>query len=276
MFFVHGVYNLSPLNWFTYPDDKFIETKVNDQSLISYNWSGSLNPNHRVVYGKNFYETIFANINDGKNTTLDIYAHSHGGNLLLNSKNYKLIDHFLSECKTKNIKIHYYLFEPPILPENEKCVGKLLETYPDTIKITTYVAGNDIIQIYDLISNFPFCNRFFNFSTDFPNLEQYKVSSKNRKKINHNSTKDFYEQARNGNHLNLEKISNYDNRTLLNKLFFYHGGKIIALLIGILTFLQYKNSIKTTFQTTIKKITNFFRYSAIKMKNCINNKIQKK
>lgn len=279
-FCIHGVYKISLVGWNTYPKENF--SFDHRYQWTNYSWSGHVNPDHRFFYSKKFYNEVDAKINKiiHKNDTINFYCHSHGGNVLLNNENEKFINQFLSKCKKNNIHVNYFLFETPVLPKNELTIGKLLEKYPETISIKTYVGGNDITQIYDIISNFPMCNRFLNFNKDYFNLKQYKVSLKNNKKtylcyfkngemhrvpyknnkkIYHNDLKDFYNEAKTNNHLYKVEIPNIGNRSFLNKIFFYYGRKIILLSTGILIYLKYQNTIKNIFKKSIQKIKNLFK-----------------
>jgi hypothetical protein len=246
-------------------------------------WSHALLPvNAKEIYGKDMYDKIRSGLNSDlfpEQTTITFLCHSHGGNVaFMNGFNFQELEYFLKKAQQKRIAVEYHLFETPVLPAVESSLHRLLDTY-DNLSIYTYTAANDIMQCYDVFSNFPFCNRVYSINHD--RLYQYKISSR-ESNIGHNDVAIFLELFREcfynkntmrkksyqamlldkGISCNIERLNGKHYHGFLNKLFFYHGGKIfcMSLIAAGVCFIikQYGEAIALKCKKLQKYLKRFF------------------
>jgi hypothetical protein len=221
----------------------------------------------REIYGGSLYKQLSEQDKKAKDLKkITFLCHSHGGNVaFMNGGNQDDLKKFLTVAKTNNILVEYHLFATPVTPPVESSLKDLLDTY-DNLFVYSYTADNDIIQRYDIAANFPFCNRVY--SIDHKRLYQCKITGP----IKHNDLAAFIQAAAEvvshfeerdcvvdrddevlhslpfiyeHQQYNIERLDGKKYHGFLNKLFFYHTGKIISsvLLIvsGFLFWQKFKN-----------------------------------
>lgn len=238
--YIHGVDNFNPITTIKkyIPESEIQLITINNcfgffriETLHWYKWSGNINPHHRAIASQDFYRKLNDMINDNTYTKVNIIAHSHGGNLSFANGNSKYTieaENCFKKCKEQDIKLNYILIETPVISSTEAYIKKTLEQY-NNISVTTLVAGNDLNQVIDVFSNFPFCDRWFDIKNN--KMKQFQVRTKQGNKMRHNDLEHFINILCKKYYDYKKTLINNTKRSFLHKLFFLHGGKITTILV---------------------------------------------
>lgn len=119
--------------------------KYSDTSFYTFGWDGRLSKQSRMDNAKILYKSLFDEIQKLKNiyesVNVTIFAHSHGGNVVLNLAN------AYDELKSDLVIDRLVLIGTPVQSETSKFILS-----PIFKKIYSFYSDSDMVQIIDMLS----------------------------------------------------------------------------------------------------------------------------
>ncbi|MBU4269617.1 hypothetical protein KJ644_04885 [Candidatus Dependentiae bacterium] len=124
---------------------KALKKDYKKYSYYTFGWCGRLDAQRRLESAEQFYKELIKEIEKLKTKKIvpeiQIYAHSHGGNVALNLAN-------IEKKQNKNLKIKkLVLFGTPVQKETSDCIGSNVFE-----KIYSFYSKGDDVQVADFIS----------------------------------------------------------------------------------------------------------------------------